>query len=158
MLRVPYKELDAHPDEGVRCNLRGQAFTGVAFKPGPNGQVRAEWTFRDGLQWGPQRTWYESGQLVSAAYAVAGFAHGVIRHWWPDGEKSAVEYVQYGVTLRAKDWDRQGRVVRDYTVESEEGVDWYLAQMERRKAEFGALVAAEPIPEEFLRATEEDWK
>ena len=158
MLRVHYKELDSHPDDGDYCTLRGEPFTGVAYRERPNGRLVAEWTFRNGRKWGRQRQWRQDGGIGELHYMVAGLAHGVSRAWWPNGRKAAVEVHQYGVPVRIKEWDENGRVTRDYFVQSPPAAKGYLALIHKLKEEYGALVDAEPIPDEFLRLTDEDWR
>ncbi len=157
MDRVPYEQLDDHPDATDLCTLHGEPFTGVAYDVWPDGRLSAEWSFRNGEKWGPLREWHRNGRLAAASYLVAGVAHGAYRGWFDDGRKQFVELVQFGVTVRAKDWDREGRVTRDYALASEPGRDWYLGHLEEARRRYAALVEAENIPDEYLRVTEEDW-
>jgi hypothetical protein len=66
--------------------------------------------------------------------------------------------IQYGVTVRARDWDERGRVVRDYAVESEPEPQWYLRTLEENRQQYGPLIEAEKIPDEYLLATDADWQ
>ena len=156
--RIPHDQLDEHPDESEFCTLAGEPFTGVAFSTWPDGSTKQEWTFRAGEKWGPQRRWHSNGRLTISGYCVAGLAHGVWRKWRPEGSKISVATIEYGITTREKSWEADGKVRREYRVEDERQAAWYLMQIEEGRTKYGALIAAEDVPDEFLRATEEDWR
>lgn len=158
MNRIPYEQLDDHPDASDLCTLHGEPFTGVAYSTWPTGAVMDEWTFRNGEKWGPFREYYSDGRLTASGYNVAGVSHGVWRTWFPDGRKQSVTLIQYGVTVRAKDWDEQGRVWRDYQVQSEPEAQWYLNHLEESRRKYAPLIEAEKMPEEYLRVADADWR
>src|SRR5262249_54143531 len=68
--RVSRRELTfATTDVGPDGNWLhdGRPFTGVAYTLAPDGSVRSEATFRDGLQWGPVWDRFRSGALYYEA-------------------------------------------------------------------------------------------
>jgi hypothetical protein len=58
--RVPDDQL--HYDENLIYTYRGERFTGVGYEDVP-GRGLEEISYVDGLQEGPARDWYPSGQL-----------------------------------------------------------------------------------------------
>jgi hypothetical protein len=88
---------------------------------------------------------------------VAGISHGVYRTWFLDGRKQSVTEIKYGVTTRAKDWDQNGAVVREYAVYAEADPGWYLGLIEKNCREYEPLVNSECIPEEYSRVLAEEW-
>lgn len=155
MRRVNIDELDAHPDEFDFCTLGDEPFTGAACTVAPDGTVGLEWTFRDGLRWGPQRIWHITGRLAEVYYAVAGMPHGVHRWWRADGRKLSVDLDEFGMTVRSRRWGEQGQVEYNFTLSEAE--DWYREQLEQLRQEHAALIEAETIPAEYKHLTDADW-
>ena len=62
-----------------------QPFTGVARTTADNGQVSQERHFKDGLQHGPHRRWYENGQPEYEGNRVNGCLDGDVTSWWENG-------------------------------------------------------------------------
>lgn len=157
MNRVPYDQLDEHPEAGDICTLHNEPFTGVAYSTWSNGAVLHEWSLRDGLLWGPCRAFSSDGLVISAVYYVAGLSHGAYRTWFLDGRKQSITVIRYGVTIRAKDWDCHGAVVREYEVGSEADPGWYLGIAEKNRREYEELFNAENMPEEYTMVSAADW-
>lgn len=157
MDRVYHKELDTHPDEAACCTWKDEPFTGVAYSTHDDGSVCSEWTFQDGEQWGPGRTRLPNGRLGETHYCLGGLAHGVRRWWRANGCKLAVEVYRFGVLIRSRRWDEDGRVERDYRVEDEEDPHWYLAQAERHRKYVEAEGRGMDLPEEYTLLTDADW-
>jgi hypothetical protein len=151
MQRVHIDELDVHPEQGDCCCIRGVPFTGVAFDMWTNTIPKAEWTLREGMLWGPQRTWGPEGNPSRAWCAVSGLTHGVYRQWFRSGPLLKLALCRYGCTVRERTWDEQGYVIEDYTMpqggrEEEE--------MRRWEDRFRDAVQAEDIPAEFRDVAE----
>ncbi len=154
MKRVHYSKLADHPEQGDFNTLRGKPFTGVAYDDEPDGRVTVEWTYRDGVLWGPRRIWAWSGRPQGSAYFVRGVLHGVCRGTYNSGPKEGVSVYQYGICVRRKRWGLDGQLKEDFTLreDSEE-----FKELREREAKYRELFAAEPIPPEFLILAPEDW-
>lgn len=154
--RVPWLELDDPPWQTNACTMRGQPFTGVAYSTFEDGSLCDEWTTRSGLLWGPNRSYWPEGRLMSSGYFVARIRHGVWREWYRDGGKQSIETIQFGVTVRKKQWNKKGEVTSDSLLDSESTAEWHRSQLLANQRKFGALIEAEQIPEEFMRVSEVD--
>jgi hypothetical protein len=153
MQRVHIDELDAHPEEGGCCIRNDEPITGVVYEMWTDSIPKLEYHCRNGLVWGPQRTWGRSGEPLRAWYEIEGFTHGVSRLWYAPGRLLKLTIYRYGVVVRSRMWDKQGRVIEDYTVPEggREAEDVRELEAQRRD-----VVEAEDIPAEFLELTEQE--
>lgn len=158
MDRIPYQELDSYPGEFDLTTRHDEPFTGIAYREPPESSVIQEWVFREGQLWGPQRCWWPDGRLADAHYCVAGVGHGASRHWYRDGRKSGVALLEYGVAVRRRSSDKDGRIYVDYLVQREPQAAAYLKWIEEGRRDYGALIATEPIPDDYLRIEEDEWR
>src|SRR5262245_23650011 len=139
MQRVYYTELDFNPEEGDANALNGEPFTGVAERMHPNGELAAEWTYDEGWLWGPRRFWSEEGRLQTASYIIRGWIHGALRRWHKDGAKAEIAVYRYGIKVRSKKWNQQGKVIEDFT---RPAGDWQFDEMREREATYRDIVEA----------------
>jgi antitoxin component YwqK of YwqJK toxin-antitoxin module len=111
--RVDHQEL-VHDDDGVMF-YRGVPYTGVAFDCWPNGVVATETHYKDGIEDGPERSWYSTGVLESDCTHDHGRVRGLLRKWHPNGRLMLEEEIGEGAAvLRKKEWDLEGRLISQY--------------------------------------------
>ncbi len=130
MRRVLARELSYDPADGLYL-LDDVPFSGEACTLAPGGQEKARMQYRDGLRWGLTTERYPSGQPMVEATFFRGVLHGRAREWHPDGQPAEDGEYEYGITLREKHWDEQGRVTRDYILRDTDPAYPRLLQMRR---------------------------
>ncbi|MEU0569800.1 hypothetical protein ABZ297_31095 [Nonomuraea sp. NPDC005983] len=113
MDRVPADRV-VYEDDGLHY-LDDTPFTGIAFTEN-DGALRSEATYREGLQSGPTKEWYPSGQPMVDATFARGALHGRAREWHKNGQLAEDGEYEYGITLWAKQWDENGVLEDDYTL------------------------------------------
>lgn len=134
--RVPDDELNfdyLDNDSHLVFTYKGKRFTGVSYDDDP---VDGLWevSYVDGLQEGPERKWYLSGQLKSETMFRADMRHGHNREYREDGTLASESLYEYGVRVSARTFAEDGSVVDSFVI-SEESRDFDLLQ--RRRAQYG---------------------
>lgn len=129
--RVPDDVLDY--DENLVYTYQGERFTGVGYDEVP-GYGLSEISYVDGLQEGPTRDWYPSGQLKSEWMYRANARHGHSREYREDGTLVSEAIYEYGVRVRSRTFAEDGSVVDRFDL-SEESPTFKLLQ--RLRARFG---------------------
>lgn len=114
---LPRVDGDALEWEGQLQTWEGRPFTGVEVWRFPDGAVDSETTYRDGLADGPARTWDEHGRLLSEHTCRLGALHGRRQRWHPDGRLAEDARFEWGVRLTALEYDEQGRLTEDFTLD-----------------------------------------
>jgi antitoxin component YwqK of YwqJK toxin-antitoxin module len=112
MTRVNHDELE-DGDDGL-TRWRAEVFSGVGFELFPNGRVRSEVTYAEGIQSGPTREWYETGVLKTEDMYANGNRHGTSREWYENGKPLRDARYEHSIRVREQTWDRQGNLVIDY--------------------------------------------
>jgi hypothetical protein len=92
--RVPDSQIDFDAD--LVYYVSGERFTGVGYEDVP-GYGRSEVSYLDGIQEGPARDWYPSGQLRYEANYVDGLLDGYVRKYLEDGSLVLEEMYIKGV-------------------------------------------------------------
>jgi antitoxin component YwqK of YwqJK toxin-antitoxin module len=116
MQKVLDSSLDYDEEAGVYTRANSP-FTGVAYQLAPGGWTRSEQEFRDGLPWGPSRTWHSPDQLASESHSVGGVWHGVRREWHPNGVLALEEEFELGVALNRLRWDESGSPIEEFQLQ-----------------------------------------
>lgn len=129
MKRVPANKVSFAEDGLYYCE--GAPFTGTAYATFPNGALENESEYRDGLPWGKSRSWDMDGSLFAESDMYRDALHGAAREWSPGGQLISETVAEYGVTLREREWDEQGNLLKDY--ELKEGDPDYTVLHEFRK-------------------------
>ncbi len=142
MQRVSYGELEYSPAD-ARYYYRGEPFTGLAYGEYGPGRPASEQAFRDGLEWGPGRCWYESGGLMREGEWSAGVRHGRLREWHESGRPAVEAEYLHGICVARTEWGEGGELVGEFRLP--EGHP-RLAEARRRAAEFGADASAAADP------------
>jgi hypothetical protein len=117
MKRVPEGSLE-YPGDGYYY-LDGEHFTGVGFARHPDGWLQVEIAYTNGLKWGTQREWFAPDQLLTEAEMQAGAVHGKQRFWHRNGKLAEEGEYEFGVTLRRKKWDEDGKLVEEFELKQE---------------------------------------
>jgi antitoxin component YwqK of YwqJK toxin-antitoxin module len=115
MKRVPANKVRFEDDGLYYCD--GEPFTGVKFTEFPDGSLRSESEYRDGLRWGKSREWHKNGTLVSEAEFFRDVLHGVAREWSPAGRPESEIVCEYGITLHEREWDDEGNLVKEHKIQ-----------------------------------------
>ncbi len=144
MLRADYDELDS-PDgdtyywmdtpDGVTYRFTNEKlFTGVAYQLRRDGQLASEEGFLNGQRHGPVRVWYPSGQLQEERTSYNGLVYGPEREWDEAGQLRREAFIEYGVRVREKKWDADGRLIEEYEMAPD---DPRYSRLEGSRARYG---------------------
>jgi len=129
-LRIPDDEIDFSDD--LIYFYAGKRFTGVSYDDVP-GYGLSEITYLDGLQEGPARDWYASGQLKSEANFHRNVRHGVSREWAESGELQKEDLYEFGVHVRSHVFGDCGEVTVAFEL-SDESPNFALLKQMREQA------------------------
>ena len=99
--------------------LDDEPFTGVGVAQHPDGWLQVEIEYKYGLKWGMQREWFAPDQLLTEAELQSGVVHGKRRFWHRNGKLAEEGEYEFGVTLRRKKWDEDGKLVEDFELKEE---------------------------------------
>lgn len=107
----------------------------------PNGHMRSEWTFKDGIEHGPSREWHENGQLKHEGQMKNGLEEGLWVDWHSNGQKECERYYSEGVEEGPfRLWYENGQKESEWTCRSGhiEGasVMWHENGQKRAEGEF----------------------
>lgn len=103
----------------AEARFEDNALEGVAHEYFPGGeQVRRTFSFETGARSGPQRTFYETGEVEHEAMFAAGSAHGIWNEYYVNGTRRAQSNYEFGEQVgRALEWYPTGQpraeIVRD---------------------------------------------
>lgn len=114
---VEFRSL-THDEDGKMWYQR-QLFSGIAVDYWPNGQLASEEHYIDGLQDGWSRGWHENGVLSVETLFRKGRATGLHRKWNPNGQLKSEEEIEQGIRLWSKEWNEDGRLLKDYVLTSD---------------------------------------
>ncbi len=119
-MTIDEADLDLDEDIGL---YQGQPFTGVVRAFHPNGMLKKEWPYRDGLWQGQCREWYSNGQVKREWHAVRGVAEGKMCEWHQNGQIRTNASYSKGVELTFDEWTHAGLLVahREIDPQSELG-------------------------------------
>ena len=92
-----YGEYTYYLDEDRREILHG--LNRFRYK---NGQLEAEWNYKDGKKHGLHRDWYQSGQLNSEYRYKDRKRHGPQRDWYADGQIMSRSFYWQGAGYGSK--------------------------------------------------------
>lgn len=114
---LPRVEGDDLEWEGQLQTWNGKPFTGVELWRFPNGALESETTYKDGLVDGLSRTWDEHGQLRSQFTCRLGAMHGNCKKWHANGQLAEDGNYEWGVRLDEKEYNEQGGLVSEFTID-----------------------------------------
>ena len=132
-MRVLYAELEFTDDR--RYVYNGSPFTGVGYEVHSNGTTSCEIRFRDGLEHGPARDYYPSGQLMSEARYRKGLKHGVWLEYGEDGEPIERCELAYDVLMTRTRWNESGDVIEKYVREPDDHLSVLVAEKQKKDGE-----------------------
>lgn len=119
--------------EDYLVHHEGELFTGIAYELRPDGSPWSEVSYTRGLEDGPAREWYEDGTLQSESTSKLGVTHGVSKEWHPNGRLRSEKVVELGYRVSEKEWDEQGRLVKETRVD--EGSEYFAELVAARERE-----------------------
>jgi len=111
--RVPDSELDFSEDLIYRW--RGTLFTGVGFEESPDGAL-SEVSYEYGVQQGPARDWYASGDLKGESYFHDNIQHGAAREYSQDGSLLTESFYEYGILVEKRVRASSGEMSTTYVL------------------------------------------
>jgi|GEM_PF-3919915 len=115
--RVDYDELDFdYSAEGVQCLWQDQPFTGVGVELYPDGTLRAESVFRNGLDTKAGSLWYATGQVQRRAVADEARHTLHVTEWYENGSPQSQTTYEFGVKTAEQRWDAQGTLLTDFRI------------------------------------------
>lgn len=95
---------------------KDKPFIGIAYDVCPEYYLEA--LYYDGIKYGYQQ-WYWSKSKMSNVEMVGGMAHGDIYFWFENGKPKEVSENKFGITLSEKEWDINGELIREFTLQKE---------------------------------------
>jgi antitoxin component YwqK of YwqJK toxin-antitoxin module len=131
MQRINYEDLDY--DKGTYSYER-EPVTGIAFDLFPEGQISCERTMLDGHEEGIRREWYPSGALLGEYSYSANSCHGLQLEWYEDGTIKKESICEFGIEIKAKEWDRAGNVTRSTEIQPS---DWAYKLLNMKRSVWG---------------------
>jgi antitoxin component YwqK of YwqJK toxin-antitoxin module len=117
MERVNLDDLVSTYAGGTLITWQGKPFTGIAYEKTDDGQIISERTYIEGLEDGPERTWYLDGQLESESGNKWNRAHGYYKEWYESGQLKAEGLMELGSLIWRKEWDEEGNQTLEYKIE-----------------------------------------
>ena len=129
MERIPAESLSYSDDDG-RYYANGIPFTGLAFSVHPDKSLESESEYRNGLGWGTSKSWHRNGTLAYQASFFRDVVHGRVREWLDTGQIVSDGEYEYGITIWEKNWDKNGKLIKDYALQK---TDRQYASLERRR-------------------------
>ena len=134
-------------DDG-RMYLDDEPFTGIGFFLDDEGQLETETTYREGIQMGLRRAWFETGQLQHEYMMFRGVLHGKKREWHFNGQLSEEGDCEFGYVLRRKRWNEDGELIEDFEVDANDPI-YEQVKLDRETYK-------EELEEEAMRSTQEE--
>ncbi|WP_107654178.1 toxin-antitoxin system YwqK family antitoxin [Nocardia suismassiliense] len=91
---------------------RGERYTGEAVERGADGTIIGLWTFVDGFEEGPSKSWYPDGAPKHTGMVARNRPVGEWREWYPDGRLQEVSVFDGpGKLVSRKKWDENGVLI-----------------------------------------------
>jgi len=109
----------------------GEPFTGTARLYDEDGKILSEASYVNGMQHGIARYWFPSGELMSEENFVRNSSDGVSRVWYQNGKLKREMTIEHGICTRAKEWNENGDLIRDYVL-PENDTMFEVLQLRRR--------------------------
>lgn len=95
----------------------GSLFSGTSVETWPDGTLRSEQDFENGMKSGHYREYDRKGQLIAEVPYRTGVLHGLERHFFEDGQPASETYGQYGIVLWRKAWDERGKLIDEFEID-----------------------------------------
>lgn len=154
--RVEFEELLFDPALLAETH-QGALFTGVAYELWPDGRLRSETEYIDGLPCGLDRSWYSNGRIQEEGYLWREALHGESYTYHDSGAMKEWSWSEFGVPLEWKCWDETGREI-DHGMLRESDESWSLWCERRSRHAAGELrfPSLPPRPKAPIPASESD--
>ena len=96
---ISYKKLNPNNDDEVDLTY-SDIFSGVRKTYHENGNIETERTYVDGVEHGPAKGWFESGELEFEAFKENGLVQGLVKNYYENGnlriETNYIDQVKHG--------------------------------------------------------------
>ena len=97
----------------------GSLFTGTSVETWPDGTLRSEQDFENGIKSGHYREYNRVGRLIAEVPYKTGVLHGTERHFFDDGRPSSETFGQFGIVLSRKTWDDAGNLADEFQIDKD---------------------------------------
>ena len=115
MKRILYEELEMdYNDNGTIFYLvDGQLFSGIAYEIYPNGKLKSESEYQDGLEKPYLKEWYSNGKLKYEQIEEEGV---VIKNkeWFESGTLKKEMVHTLGFCIFLKEWNASGHLIEEF--------------------------------------------
>jgi antitoxin component YwqK of YwqJK toxin-antitoxin module len=98
-------------DDDLRT-YEDEPFTGVGYARFPDGKLRSETSYRNGLPHGLVKKWDSSGRILSECECRRGMKYGRYREWHPNGCLKIDATYEWGIELSYSEWDEAGELLQ----------------------------------------------
>jgi hypothetical protein len=113
---------------------QGEPFIGIAyFTFYKTGQILSEASYYNGLTWGFRRGWHKNGNLEYDRPHENGGDKGLCKIWYGNGVLKKKYFVEESVRIWEKEWNRQGELIRDWTLPEDESNPSYRLLLQGRR-------------------------
>ncbi|MBU3157933.1 hypothetical protein LL037_14755 [Clostridium estertheticum] len=119
--------LDKPEEEG------GKPFTGLAYELYNNGQLIYYCFYKDGFECGEYVEFHENGNIESKQYMKYGQIRGKEELWFEDGKLKSISEYEFGICLTLKEWDYDGKLVKEKLSPIEEDIKNLKRERESNK-------------------------
>ena len=92
----------------------GVPFTGIGVEYYPDGRLRCEMSFENGIHQGQSRDWYPSGTMMQQADYRHNTLHGELTEWTESGRLIRRETYEFGICTANQGWDDDGNLVSEF--------------------------------------------
>jgi hypothetical protein len=132
LTRVRDKELGYSSYHFYEYPEPDQPFTGITYETYPNGQIKFDKSYFNGIPTGFEREWYSNGQLKSECGMDAGVVDVFCKEWHENGQLKSDEIYEYGIGIAEKTWDYQGKLLSEKHIEdNQSGFAYQMLEQSR---------------------------
>jgi antitoxin component YwqK of YwqJK toxin-antitoxin module len=105
---------DLEYDDEYYAYLNGSLFTGRAFDYWPDGCLRAQVDYLNGVQHGWSCSWHRNGQRRLEVHYEKGQAKGELTSWFETGQIQSYKVIsEHGEVLIKREWSEAGVLLED---------------------------------------------
>ncbi|MEL6634663.1 MAG: hypothetical protein AAFQ83_24580 [Bacteroidota bacterium] len=98
----------------------GEVFSGIAFEILP-GDFTEETMIVGGMKNGSCKRWFPSGRLQMEEHYSNNSKHGISWVWFEEGKLHKEAVYEFSIKLREKEWNLDGKLIRDYKIDTSSG-------------------------------------
>lgn len=111
--------------EGDGIVYNDELYTGIGYTLYNNGNLRTLAYYKDGFAFGICRSWYDDGQLSKEIELIHGQANGKETKWYHNGRIKSIAIYEFGIEVEYKKWDEEGVLCVSRTIDQNDSKGWY---------------------------------